>query len=157
MKLSRFSDYALRILMFGAIKGAEFRVDEVTDAYGISRNHVAKVIQTLAQLGYLQTRRGRGGGIRLARPPAEIRIGQVVRETEDQPVIVECFDAATNTCPINGSCLLKGALAEAMRAFYASLDRHNLQALVSAQPERMAAILLRPAANSGRRRPSHQR
>lgn len=149
MKLSLFSDYALRILMFGAVKGAEFRVDEVTAAYGISRNHVAKVTHTLAQLGYLETRRGRGGGIRLARPASEIRIGKVVRQTEDQPVIVECFDPATNTCPISGSCLLKGALAEAMGAFYASLDRHTLQSLVSPQQARMAEVLLRPIGKAG--------
>ena len=145
MKLSLFSDYALRILMFAAIKGASFRVDEVTAAYGISRNHVAKVIHTLAQLGYLETRRGRGGGIQLARPAAEIHIGKLVRQTEDQPVIVECFDPATNTCPISGSCLLKGVLAEAVNAFYATLDRHTLQDLVSGpQRIRMSKILMPP-------------
>ena len=145
MKLSLFSDYALRILMFAAIKGESFRVDEVTAAYGISRNHVAKVIHTLAQLGYLDTRRGRGGGIQLARPAAEIHIGKLVRQTEDQPVIVECFDPATNTCPISGSCLLKGVLAEAVNAFYATLDRHTLQELVSGpQRIRMSKILMPP-------------
>jgi len=145
MKLSLFSDYSLRVLMFAAIKGESFRVDEVTAAYGISRNHVAKVIHTLAQLGYLETRRGRGGGIQLARPASEIRIGKLVRQTEDQPVIVECFDPATNTCPISGSCLLKGVLAEAVNAFYATLDRHTLQELVSGpQRNRMSKILMPP-------------
>jgi Rrf2 family nitric oxide-sensitive transcriptional repressor len=145
MKLSLFSDYALRILMFAAIKGESFRVDEVTAAYGISRNHVAKVIHTLAQLGYLDTRRGRGGGIQLARPAAEIHIGKLVRQTEDQPVVVECFDPATNTCPISGSCLLKGVLAEAVNAFYATLDRYTLQELVSGpQRIRMSKLLMPP-------------
>jgi len=145
MKLSLFSDYALRILMFAAIKGESFRVDEVTAAYGISRNHVAKVIHTLAQLGYLETRRGRGGGIQLARPAGEIHIGKLVRQTEDQPVIVECFDPATNTCPISGSCLLKGVLAQAVNAFYATLDRHTLQELVSGpQRIRMSKMLMPP-------------
>lgn len=145
MKLSLFSDYALRILMFAAIKGESFRVDEVTAAYGISRNHVAKVIHTLAQLGYLDTRRGRGGGIQLARPAAEIRIGKLVRQTEDQPIVVECFDPATNTCPISGSCLLKGVLAEAVNAFYATLDRYTLQELVSGpQRIRMSKLLMPP-------------
>ncbi|MEY4199371.1 MAG: HTH-type transcriptional repressor NsrR [Verrucomicrobiota bacterium] len=145
MKLSLFSDYSLRILMFAAIKGESFRVDEVTAAYGISRNHVAKVIHTLAQLGYLETRRGRGGGIQLARPAGEIHIGKLVRQTEDQPVIVECFDPATNTCPISGSCLLKGVLAQAVNAFYATLDRHTLQELVSGpQRIRMSKMLMPP-------------
>jgi Rrf2 family nitric oxide-sensitive transcriptional repressor len=143
MKLSLFSDYSLRVLMFAALKGEAFRVDEVTAAYRISRNHVAKVIHTLGQLGYLETRRGRGGGIELARPAAEIRIGKLVRQTEDQPVIVECFDPATNTCPIIGSCLLKGALAGAMNAFYLELDRYTLQDLISGpQRAKMGQILL---------------
>jgi Rrf2 family nitric oxide-sensitive transcriptional repressor len=131
MKLSLFSDYSLRILMFAALKGGAFQVDEVTAAYGISRHHVAKVVQTLARLGYLRTRRGRGGGIELVRAPEDVSIGKLVRETEDQPVIVECFDPATNTCPISGSCLLKSALAEAMNAFYAALDRRTLQDLIT--------------------------
>lgn len=146
MKLSLFSDYALRVLMFAAMRGESFRVDEVTAAYGISRNHVAKVIHTLAQLGYLETRRGRGGGIQLARPAGEIRIGKLVRQTEDQPVFVECFDPATNTCPISGSCRLKGVLGEAVNAFYATLDRHTLLELVSGPMAlRMAGVLLPPA------------
>jgi len=148
MKLSLFSDYALRILMFAAMRNESFRVDEVTAAYGISRNHVAKVIHTLAQLGYLETRRGRGGGIQLARPAGEIRIGKLVRQTEDQPVFVECFDPATNTCPISGSCRLQGVLREAVTAFYATLDRHTLQELVRGpQRSRMAKLLVPPAAH----------
>ena len=110
MKLSLFSDYSLRVLMFAALKGESFQLDDVTKAYGISRHHLAKVVQRLAQLGYLETRRGRQGGIMLAKAPEEIRLGRLIRETEDQPAIVECFDPATNTCPINGSCQLKGIL-----------------------------------------------
>ncbi len=143
MKLSLFSDYSIRVLMFAALKGAPFRVDEVTTAYGISRNHLAKVIHTLGRLGYLETRRGRGGGILLAKPASEIRIGKLIRETEAQPAIVECFDPVKNTCPINGCCLLKGALAEAINAFYASLDRRTLQEMVTGpQSIRMGATLL---------------
>ena len=126
MKLSLFSDYSLRVLMYGALKGESFQLDEVTKAYGISRHHLAKVVQRLAQLGYLETRRGRNGGITLARTPQEIRIGRLVRETEEQPAILECFDPATNTCPINGSCQLKGIVGQALREFYAVLDRNTL-------------------------------
>ena len=131
MKLSLFSDYSIRVLMFAALKGSPFRVDEVTSAYGISRNHLAKVVHRLAKLGYLETRRGRGGGILLARSATEIRVGKLVRETEAHQVIVECFDPATNTCPIAGCCLLKGALAQAVNAFYLTLDQYTLRQLVT--------------------------
>lgn len=117
--------------MFAALKGESFLLDEVTAAYGISRNHLAKVVNNLSKLGYLETQRGRGGGISLARPTEEIRIGKLVKETENQSIIVECFDPATNTCPINGCCRLKGILAESMAAFYASLDRYTLKDLTS--------------------------
>ncbi len=117
--------------MYAALKGDEsFMIDEVTDAYGISRHHVAKVIHNLAKLCYLETRQGRGGGIRLACPANEIRLGKLIRETENQPVIVECFSVETNSCPISGHCRLKGLLAEAMEAFYESLNRHTLNDLV---------------------------
>ena len=143
MKLSLFSDYSIRVLMFAALKGSPFRVDEVTSAYGISRNHVAKVVHSLAKLGYLETRRGRGGGIRLARLAAEIRVGQLLRQTEAQQVIVECFDPATNTCPITHCCLLKGVLAQAVKAFYALLDQYTLEQLVAGpQSVKMGLTLL---------------
>lgn len=142
MHLSLFSDYSLRVLMFAALKGDSFQLEEVTAAYGISRNHLAKVVHSLSKLGYLETRRGRGGGIRLARLPEEIRLGKLVRETERQPVFLECFDPATNTCPINGSCRLKGILAEALNGFYSTLDRHTLRDLViGPHHQRMSRVL----------------
>jgi Rrf2 family nitric oxide-sensitive transcriptional repressor len=147
MNLSLFSDYSLRVLMYAALKGSSFQVDEVTEAYGISRHHLAKVVHTLSKLAYLHTRRGRGGGIELGRPAEEIRIGQLVRETEGQARLVECFDLVTNTCRLSGSCALKAALAEAMRAFYESLDRLTLRDLVTG-PHRpgMTRVLLPGAA-----------
>ena len=131
MRLNLFSDYSLRVLMFAALKGEIFSLSEVAEAYDISRHHLVKVVNFLAKLGYLETRRGRGGGIALGMPPEDIRIGMVVRRTEDTPFIVECFDKQHNTCPINGSCRLKGALAQAVNAFYETLDRHTLRDLVS--------------------------
>jgi Rrf2 family nitric oxide-sensitive transcriptional repressor len=145
MNLSLFSDYSLRVLMFGALKGTSFQLDEVTDAYGISRHHLAKVVHTLSKLGYLATRRGRGGGIELARPAEEIAIGNLVRQTEDQTRLVECFDVVTNTCRLSGHCLLKGALADALRAFYDSLDRFTLRDLVSGPKRREMTEILLPA------------
>ena len=111
MKLSLFTDYSLRVLMFAALKGESFSLSEVAESYDISRHHLVKVVNYLAKLGYLETRRGRGGGIALGMQPEDIRIGMVVRRTEDSPFIVECFDKQHNTCPISGSCRLKGALA----------------------------------------------
>ena len=143
MKLSLFTDYSLRVLMFAALKGESFSLSEVAEAYGISRHHLVKVVNYLAKLGYLETRRGSGGGIALGMKAEDIRIGMVVRRTEDTPFIVECFDKKTNTCPINGSCQLKGAMAQALNAFYETLDRHTLKDLVSGQEgARMNRILL---------------
>lgn len=147
MRLSLFTDYSLRVLMFAALKDGAFQLAEVAEAYGgISRHHLVKVVNYLARLGYLETRRGRGGGISLALRPEEIRIGMVVRRTEDTPAVVECFDTVHNTCPVNGSCRLKGALAQAMSSFYETLDRHTLRDLVSgAEAPRMRSILLSPS------------
>jgi Rrf2 family nitric oxide-sensitive transcriptional repressor len=131
MKLSLFTDYSLRVLMFAALKGESFSLSEVAESYDISRHHLVKVVNYLAKLGYLETRRGRGGGIALGMQPEDIRIGMVVRRTEDSPFIVECFDKQHNTCPISGSCRLKGALAQAVNAFYETLDRHTLRDLVA--------------------------
>lgn len=143
MRLSLFSDYSLRVLMFAALKEGTFSLSEVAASYDISRHHLVKVVNYLAKLGYLETRRGRGGGVALGMPPEDIRIGMVVRRTEDTPFVVECFDKQHNTCPINGACRLKGALAQAVEAFYATLDRHTLRDLVQG-PEgaRMNRILL---------------
>lgn len=137
MKLSLFSDYALRTLMYTALRDDTAQIEEVTAAYGISRHHLSKVVQFLGQHGYLETQRGRGGGFRLARAAATIRIGALVRLTEDCAAIVECFEPTTNTCPLNGCCALKRALAEALAAFYSSLDRLTLADLVSG-PQRAA-------------------
>lgn len=142
MHLSLFSDYSLRVLMFAALKGEAFVLDEVTAAYGISRNHLAKVVQNLAKLGYLETQRGRGGGIQLAISPEAIQIGKLVRQTECRSILIECFDPATNTCPLIRCCSLKGVLAEAMNAFYTSLDRHTLQDLVSSPLAKLAGVQL---------------
>ena len=122
MKLSLYSDYSLRVLMFAAVKGEAFQLEEVATAFDISKHHVAKIVQDLSRLGYLDTRRGRGGGIQLARSPEDIRIGKLVREMEDQPIMVECFDTATNTCRLDGYCRLKDVLYKATQGFFDVLD-----------------------------------
>ncbi len=148
MRLSLFTDYALRVLMFAALKETgTFSLSEVAAAYGISRHHLVKVVNHLARLGYLETKRGRNGGIILGMKAADIRVGALVRLTESHAVMVECFDPATNTCPLNGMCRLKGVLAEAANAFYSTLDAYTLQDLVSSpQRAQMQAVLLVSAA-----------
>lgn len=133
MRLSLFTDYSLRVLMFAALKERSFSLSEVAGAYGVSRHHLVKVVNYLAKLGYLETRRGRGGGIALGMRPEDICIGMVVRRTEGMPPLVECFDKEHNTCVINGSCRLKDVLSQAVDAFYATLDRHTLRGLLSGE------------------------
>lgn len=145
MRLSLFSDYSLRVLLFGAVKGSAFPLHEVADAYNISRHHLVKVVNNLTKQGYLSTRRGRGGGIELAMKPEEIMIGRLVRKTETSVPLVECFDLSSNTCPIHGCCGLKGALAQAVGAFYSALDKYTLQDIVEGNRlHAMREILLAP-------------
>lgn len=140
MRLSLHSDYALRILMALAATGEQMSVDDIARRYGISRNHLAKVAQRLQGLGYVSTQRGRSGGLRLARPPAEVVAGRVVRQFENLDALVECMDPANSTCPVRGGCGLQGALGGALAAFLAHLDGHTLADLLP-QPARFRALL----------------
>lgn len=135
MRLTQHTDYAIRVLMYAASRwtregeGALSSIHEIAAAYGISENHLMKVVHRLAQEGLLHTQRGRNGGLRLARPPAETRLGDVVRLIEDDMALVECFGAGS-TCPLSAGCLLADALDQASKAFITSLDRHTLADLV---------------------------
>ncbi|HTM02097.1 MAG TPA: Rrf2 family transcriptional regulator [Vicinamibacterales bacterium] len=141
MQLNAFTDYALRVLVYAAARPDQrCLTGDVASAFGISRHHVVKVVNGLQHLGYIETTRGRTGGFTLARSPEDIRVGDVVRRTESAMVIVECFDRHTNTCPLAHACGLKGALAEAFRAFLATLDRYSIADMV-ARP-RWASTLL---------------
>jgi len=145
MRLSLFSDYSLRVLIFSANKGGPFPLYEVADAYHISRHHLVKVVNNLTKMGYLATKRGRGGGIELALNPQDIKIGQLVRRTETSIPLVECFDAKTNACPIVSCCGLKGALAQAVGAFYSTLDHYTLEDVMkSSDRDALKQILLKP-------------
>jgi Rrf2 family nitric oxide-sensitive transcriptional repressor len=125
--LTQFSDYGLRIVLYLACHPERLvSVDEIARAYRISRNHLVKVVQTLTELGVVESQRGRGGGMRLAKPAEEINVGWLVRHTEPHFHLVECFDEATNTCPIAPSCGLKGALLLAQNAFLGVLDEYTL-------------------------------
>jgi len=133
--LTQHTDYAIRVLMFAASRhlregpDALSSIREIAEAYGISENHLMKVVNRLAQAGLLHTQRGRHGGLRLARDPAETRLGDVVRLVEDNMALVECFGEGS-TCPLTAGCHLAAALEQAQRDFLASLDRHTLADLV---------------------------
>jgi Rrf2 family nitric oxide-sensitive transcriptional repressor len=140
MRLTQFSDYALRTLLFlGAQDRSVVSVAEIARAYGISYHHLVKVAGMLVDLGVVEAVRGRRGGLRLAKPPADINVGWVVRRTEPDFHLVECFDAATDTCPITPACGLKHVLADAQKSFLAVLDRVTIGDLL-AQPERKAQL-----------------
>ena len=140
MQLTSFTDYALRILMYAAAQPARrCLTTDVAAAFGISRHHTVKIVNELQHLGYVETVRGRNGGFALARDAATINIADVVRRTEADMALVECFDRETNTCPLARACGLRGVLTEAFDAFLAVLDRYTLADLV-AQPRWLARV-----------------
>ncbi len=127
MRLTVYSDYALRLLMYLAVRGDKLAtIPQIAQAYNISGNHLMKVVHQLGQAGYLETVRGRGGGIRLARPAADIVLGDVIRFTEPDMDIVPCFAPENQDCPLRRACRLKGALERARLAFLHVLDEYTL-------------------------------
>jgi len=130
MRLTTFSDYALRVLMYAATRGDRLiTIEEAADVYGISRAHLMKVANHLTRAGFLKATRGRTGGLALAKRPDKIRLGDVVRATEPDLALVECF-TARNECLITPRCRLKGVLKEALVAFVGTLDRYTLADLI---------------------------
>ena len=140
MRLTRYTDYCLRVLMYLGVKQDELStIKEIADRYGISKNHLMKVVYELNQRGHVETIRGKNGGMRLGRRPSEINLGHLIRETENDLALVECF-ASGNECRLTPSCVLKSVLYEALQAFLGVLDRYTLQDLLG--PERELAGLL---------------
>ena len=135
MRLTVYTDYGLRLLMYVALKKGELAtIQEVADAYGISKNHLMKVTYDLGRYGFLETVRGRGGGFRLARASEQIGLGDVVRRMEEDFAMVECFAPSSNRCAITGSCRLKGILKDALGAYLAVLDHYTLADLTGRNP-----------------------
>ncbi|QVY61995.1 Rrf2 family transcriptional regulator [Cytobacillus gottheilii] len=132
MRLTNYTDYSLRVLIFLALKGSEelSTIQEIADSYNISKNHLMKIIHHLGQLGYVETIRGRNGGIRLAKDPKDINIGKVVYETEEDFHIVGCFKQGEGYCSISPACKLKNALYEALQAFLNVLNGYTLEDFV---------------------------
>ena len=153
MRLTHWSDYSLRVLMYcaaSADREEPATISEIAKAHGISRSHLTKIVMTLSALGLLETTRGRGGGLRLLRPAKDIVLGEVIRQTETDFTLVECFDQAHNTCLLDGRCRLKGVLEQAMAAYLQVLDGVTLADLVQPVPVRragkgMSAVVVSPA------------
>ena len=142
MRLTVYTDYGLRLLMYVALKRDELAtIQEVAEAYGISRNHLMKVAYDLGRHGFLETVRGRGGGLRLARAPERIGLGEVVRKMEEDFTMVECFSPQTNQCRICGPCRLQDILRDALKAYIAVIDEYTLADLTERNP-RLSKLLL---------------
>ncbi|MEI6117069.1 MAG: Rrf2 family transcriptional regulator [Burkholderiales bacterium] len=134
MRLTQWTDYSLRVLMYCAAcehRDLPVTITEIADSHGISRSHLTKIVQQLGAKGLLQTTRGRGGGIRLCKPAAEINVGELVRQTETDFAMVECFDAQTNQCSLSPQCGLKGVLHQATNSYLAVLDGVTLADLIA--------------------------
>ena len=153
MKLTVFTDYSLRVLIYlAADPGRRATISEICAAFDVKENHLTKVVHHLGRRGWVETTRGKGGGLLLAKPAEDIRIGSVVRDTEGQAMPAECFAAEESACAIASCCRLKGVLAEAVKAFYAVLDRYTL-ADITRNPRELAGILHfhRPASAAGKK------
>jgi Rrf2 family nitric oxide-sensitive transcriptional repressor len=144
MRLTVYTDYALRLLMYLAVKDDGLAtIAEVAESYGISKNHLVKVAHQLGVAGYVGTVRGRAGGLRLAKPPEKIGLGEIVRRTEPDMALVPCFKPVDAPCTIRSCCVLRRALDKARLAFVEVLDGYSLSDLVA--PRDSLRALLAPA------------
>lgn len=133
MHITRYTDYSLRVLIFLAVQPDRLAtIQEIADSYSISKNHLMKVVHQLNRKGYVETIRGKNGGLRLNMEPRNINVGVLVRETEQDLQLVECF-SSDNGCVIAPVCGLKNMFAEALEAFLNALDQHSLEELLPAQ------------------------
>lgn len=137
MRLTTFTDYGLRMLMrMAGAPEQSFSTAEFADEFGLSRNHLAKIVQHLSRAGLIQTRRGGGGGAILARPPEDIRLGDLIRSLEAGHPLVECLGADGGNCTLDGQCRLKGRLRVAEAAFLAELNQSTLADIAVSHPAR---------------------
>lgn len=159
MRMTLHTDYALRMLIFMALRPSLVpTIKDMAEAYGISRNHLLKVGLTLRDIGLIETVRGRSGGIRLARDPAEINVGTVVRLVEEDFAVVECLAPGGGSCAITPACRLKRILREALAAYLAVLDQYTLADIVRRKGTLLTLLgieaedrLREPAGNAARR------
>jgi Rrf2 family nitric oxide-sensitive transcriptional repressor len=151
MRLSDYTDYTLRVLMYcAAHRERRVTIAEIAATHQVSKNHLMKIVNDLAHQGLLETTRGRGGGLRLLQEPDAIRVGDVVRGAETDFRLVECFDAASDTCTLTPNCRLKGVLGSALKAYFAALDGVTLadiSASAGAAGARQVRLVKRPRAS----------
>lgn len=141
MRLTHHSNYAMRLLMYCALMDKPVcRIADVAEAFGISENHLTKIAQRLSQIGVIETVRGRNGGVYLAKAPEDINIGEIIRVTEENLILVECFAEETNTCPLTSACRFKRILQQGLMAFLAVLDGYTLADLVVA-PDQLKPLM----------------
>ena len=131
MRLAEYTDYTLRVLMYCAARPHQMvTISELAEQHGVSRNHLMKIVTDLGRQGVLETTRGRGGGLRLLKDPAQLRIGDVVRASETDFRLVECFDPGSNQCTLSPTCRLKGLFNAALGAYFKELDGMTLADMV---------------------------
>jgi len=151
VQLTLHSEYALRVLLYlGSRHGEIISTKEISSAFGISKNHLVRVIQTLGDASYLHVTPGRGGGVSLAMEPSLIRLGDVVRKAEPTFRIAECFDAERNTCVIAPVCSLKPVLTEALNSFL-TMDRYTLADLLAGGAQRKLSRVFTLITTNGHR------
>lgn len=145
MHLTRYTDYSLRVLMYVALKGNDIStISEIAISYGISKNHLMKVVQALNSSGYLIAIRGKNGGLRLNGAAEDINVGALVRETEQALTLVDCFNGGAG-CIITPACHLKNILAEALEEFFKTLDQYTLADLLPVRNQKKLISILQIA------------
>lgn len=141
MRLTTYTDYALRVLMYLGLRGENLAtIQEIAEQYGISKNHLMKLVHELAQLGYVETIRGKNGGLRLGRRPEDITVGEIVRRLESDMALVECFQSSDVHCQIVRDCVLRPVLEEALNHFLETLDGYTLADLLVPAAELSSAF-----------------
>jgi Rrf2 family transcriptional regulator, nitric oxide-sensitive transcriptional repressor len=150
LKLTLYTDYSLRVLIYLASRsnGELANIKEIAESYKISKNHLMKVTYELGKMGVIETIRGRNGGIKLAKTPGEINIGSLVRKTEEDFHLVECFSSENNTCIITPVCGLKHVLAKALAAYLSVLDQYTLKDLVQSPEDYRMLFALNNSADN---------
>lgn len=142
MRLTQFTDYSLRVLIYLALHPKKrVTIDQLTEAYDVSRHHIRSVVHHLAKLGYIESTQGKGGGVALALLPEEISIREIVENTENDFYIVECFNPDGNACPIEPLCVLKQALSNASKNFLQTLESYTIEDLIKNKISQLSSLL----------------
>lgn len=142
MRLTQFTDYSLRVLIYLALHPKKrVTIDQLTEAYDVSRHHIRSVVHHLAKLGYIESTQGKGGGVALALLPEEISIREIVENTENDFYIVECFNPDGNACPIEPLCVLKQALSNASKNFLQTLENYTIKDLIKNKKSQLSSLL----------------